>query len=292
MTLSKNKGAALFWVLMSTVLFCTSVVGQTNLLTGTINMPTGVVPVSSAAVFRISTVPLDTIEENQQTFTDVSIAPLSTSANYSITLLDAEPDVEPQTIPRKLRFDCISGCANIRITTTGFWGGSAGVVGEAEAIEFDGFAPQVINITLERADHFSGTFELPDSFLASGAEVFTITATGSQFTDPPTFSQQISTVEGENKWGFYLGMPATSTGGGWTLSLSCDSCDELIPQGPYFPTTLSGNPLSTESQGQFSFLKNRSYSNIQMTIPGPEPVVVDDPKVISIAPITLLLFDE
>ncbi|GAA6137163.1 hypothetical protein NBRC116583_09100 [Arenicella sp. 4NH20-0111] len=280
-------GVVFAWV----ALYIAPLFAQTNQLTGRISMPSGVVPVSSPAVFRVSSVPLDTVDLNgvsSQTFTDVSIEPLSSFADYSIPLLDSEPGVGQQEVQRKLRFDCLSGCANIRITTTGYWGGSAGVVSEVDAIEFNAFAPQVINIMLERADHFSGTFEFPNGVSATGEEIFTVTLKGSQFTDPPTFTQMISADLDDVKWSFFVGVPASSTGGGWTLSLSCDSCDPSIPEGPYFPTTGAGDPVTTDSANQFFFLKNRVYSNIQLTLPSPP----FERKEFSIAPLTLLLFDE
>lgn len=283
------------WAVAFLAMLCLSVVtltslhAQTNQLTGQIMMPQGVTPVSSDAVFRVQTVPLDTFvvgNATVQTSTTVTIPRFAMSANYSITLKDGTVG----DLNRKLKFECISGCSNIAITTVGYWGGINGIVGEEDAQEFFSGIPQVINIDLERADFFSGVVALPEGLVANGTEVFTVTVVGVKgFSDRPSFSQTINTQQGQDRWAFYIGAPPSSTNSSWNLRLRCENCDAAIPSGPYFASTGLGNPLVFDSSGEFFFARNRAHANITLTLPAPPP---PPPPPVTITPITTLLLDE
>lgn len=262
---------------------------QSNTLSGQILMPSGVVPVSSSATFRIQTVPLQSFTlpsgEVVQAVTTVTIPRMSSSAQYSIALKDSPPSAPVEERQVKVKFDCITGCGNIAITSTGFLGGVQGVVSEQDAVNVDSGLSTQVDIQLERADLFSGLIQLPSSLAATGNEVFTVSIVGSQFLNPSMFSQTIRTVEGDTRWSFFVGVPASETGGGWTLRLDCQSCNEGLVSGPYFPTTSSGDPLSTSTDNQFFFRKDRAYSNIRLSLPRLRQSVV-------ITPVISLLLDD
>ncbi len=263
---------------------------QTNQLSGTLILPDGVVPTTQDLVFRIQTEQLDAFEVDGSTVTsstDVTIPVLSSRAEFSLPLLDF-PQVGLVEAQRRLKLDCLQGCANIAITTTGYWGGIQGIVGRDDAQLLDSGLSQSVTINLERADFFRGVINFPDTFTAAGNELLSVNVTGSQFSNPPTFSQALSPSEGDQSISFFIGVPPSQTGGSWLLSLECVNCDETLPEGPYFPTTSAGDPLSTSSAERFFHLKNRSYSNLRFTLPSP-------PRQIQATPlpgIILLLSDD
>lgn len=248
-----------------------SSVGQSNNFSGQLLMPQGVVPVSSSATFKIQTIPLQTftLPDGQvvESSTTVTIPRFDSGTSYRFPVQDVDLSAPLQERQLKVRFDCVSGCANIAITSTGFYGAVQGVVSEQDASEIDSLLPQQIDIQLERADLFTGVIEFPSTILASGNESIAVTVVGSQFINPATFTQSISVAEGEARWGFFVGVPATETGGGWTLELSCDNCPDQLISGPFYPTTSLGNPLSTSTDNQFFFRKSSAYSNIRLTFP-------------------------
>lgn len=266
-----------------------SAIAQTNSVSGQLVMPSGVVPVSSSATFKIQTVPLESFRspngDQVETSTTVTIERLGSSVAYAIPLKDSTPSTPLEDRQRKIEFECIAGCANIAITSTGFWGGLQGITSEQDALELDSAVSQSLNIQLERADLFSGVIQLPSGLSASGDEVFTVSVVGSQFINPSVFSQSISAAEGEARWRFFIGVPASETGGGWTVNLNCDACSEQLISGPFYATTSAGNPLSLVTDNQFFFLKNRTYSNMRLSL-------LAVPRPPSISPVISILLDE
>ncbi len=257
------------FLLLAACFWSSNAVGQTNRFSGQILMPLGVVPVSSSAVFRVQTVPLQTIVlpdgQMAESSTIVTIPQLGSATSYSFPVEDVDLSRPLQERQLKIKFDCLSGCANIALTSTGFLGGEQGIVSEQDASVADSLLSQQIDIQLERADLFTGVIEFPSAILASGAETIEVTIVGSQFVDPVTFTQTIRVTEGESRWGFFIGVPATETGGGWTLKLRCENCPDELVSGPFFPTTSLGNPLTLDTDTQFFFRKTSAYSNIRLT---------------------------
>lgn len=293
-----NYISVLIVCLVALLLSTGAAIAQTNQLTGQIIMPAGVTPASSNAVFRIETVPLDTFQINGNTVQSsdtVTIPVFNSSANYAIPLKDVTGNGNPN---RKLKFECLSGCGNIAITTIGYWGGASGIVSEADAQEFFSGIGQTINLNLERADLFSGVIALPEGIVASGNETFNVTVIGRLLDNSrPVFTQTVTTQQGQDRWAFFVGVPRNSTSSKWNLRLSCSGCDESIPGGPYFASTSRGDPLMFSAAGEFFFDKNRSYGNIALTLPEPPaepepPEPPEPPTPISIVPVTTLLLDE
>lgn len=284
-----NYISVLFLCLVAVILSASSAIAQTNQLTGQITMPAGVTPVSSDAVFRIETVPLDTFQvggSTVQSAVTVQIAVFTNSVGYSIPLRDLGANDSPT---RKLKFECLSGCGNIAITTVGYWGGANGIVSEDDAQDVFFGIDQLIDLNLERADFFSGVIAFPQGLTASGNEEFTVTVRGTRgFNDDPEFSQVVTAQQGQDRWAFFVGAPADSTSSKWNLRLSCTGCDESIPSGPYFASASRGAPLLFSSAGEFFFDKNRSHGNIVLTLPSPP----EEPTSINIVPVTTLLLDE
>lgn len=252
-------------------------------------MPTGIVPATSDLVFRVHTDPLDTVLLNDgrlvESSTTVTIPRFSSDAAYSVPLPTISSQAPMALRLRRLSFECLSGCANIAMTSVGFWGDDAGITSELNAAQFDAaLPPSPLSINLERADLFSGVIEFPTGEAANGLETFDVSILGSQFT-PATFTQQIQTVEGEGRFAFNLGVPADETGGGWFLRVNCSSCDSNLIEGPFFATTAQGSPLSGESADQFLFLKSNNYTNLRLSIlkevesmfiPSIVPLLLDD----------------
>lgn len=248
------------------------------LLNGSINLPSGVVS-GSGTQFLISTQP------NLGVQSTVTIASSQSSAPYSLNL--------PNGASYRVRFDCVSGCQGLDITTAGFWRQApAGIVGfEANATSYLSAQNQTVNIQLGLADTFSGVINLPEEFIATGDETLVATVTAAVFGDAAVFRQVISTQEGETSWPFTIGVPAAETGGGWNFDVQCENCDVDIADQVHYPTSVAGDPASLEIGSRFFYLKNRDNLAMELTlisIAEPEP----SDETLVIAPILLLLDDD
>ncbi len=241
-------------------------------------MPAPIVPATSDLIFRV-----DVMSDDQvQALSDVvTVAQFESSASYSIPLIETGSSSNNQF---KLRFECLSGCSTLFITTVGFWGGASGVTGESNAMEFDASTAQNINLQLERADFFRGAIRLPEGLIATGEERFTVSILGSQPV-PVVFSQEVQTTEGETAWPFFLGVPPDETGGGWFLRLDCEGCSDALQTGPYFASSVTGELQIIQRSQSFFFRKDNRYTNLSLV-----PLALSTlPTVI---PIISLLLDE
>ena len=125
------------------LLLSTTALSQTNRVSGTVNLPAGVIVSQGELVFEVSTDPLSIVltdDGEQETSTTVTIARFSRSENYSILLKDdassEDPDA-PDFEDFRLRFECISGCtSSLPLTTAGLWNTAKGVVDELQAEVF------------------------------------------------------------------------------------------------------------------------------------------------------------
>jgi len=244
---------------------------QTYSISGTFSLPGGIVAPSGGAEFKISTDPLETFEVgggSLESSATVIIPAFFNGGSYSLTLRDApEPaETQPPTDPnpKKLMFECVSGCDSLGAITSGYWSITAGVVDADQATEFPATQNATVNILLPRGDVFSGVVKLPEGFLATGDEQITVTIKGNSFSNPPTFSQLIETEEDENEWPFRFVAPRNLVGG-WFMELSCVSCDENIPVEAHLPTTALGDPMTLDGAQDFFFIRFRTYSNMVMT---------------------------
>ncbi len=281
---------------LSVALMATSAVAQTNQISGTLRMPPGVVPVSSPAVFRIQTLPLESLRlpngQQVQTSVVVTIPRFGNSTNYSLPLKDISVAIPAAQRLRKIQFECLSGCANIAMTSVGFWSNTQGVVSEANASQYDSAFAQQVSLQLERGDLFAGIIEFPEGIEASGDETFSVQLRGSQFSNPATFTQRVATTAGQRRWAFFVGVPPDETGGSWSIRLDCESCDDAVFPDPLFASSRAGAPLVAEAAQRFLFLKGRNYTNLRLSIPEiPEPPDLPERSNASAVPaiITLLL---
>ncbi|RBP50869.1 hypothetical protein [Arenicella xantha] len=266
-------------LIVAGLLFSTTALSQTNRVSGTVDLPAGIIVSQDELVFEVSTDPLSIIltdDGELETSTTVTIARFSRSANYSILLKDdassEDPDA-PDYEDFRLRFECISGCtSSLPLTTAGFWDTSKGVVDELQAELFQLASSPVdddgvitVDIALERADMYSGTIRLPDGVAADGDEEIELVLTGAALSNKPVFSQMMSASKDQTAFPFLLGVPRLSNISGWNVQLKCETCPEGVLSDPQFPTTAAGNPLSFTDGESFLYRKFDSFINMELT---------------------------
>jgi hypothetical protein len=237
---------------------------QSNQFSGTFSLPGGVTAPSGGTRFEVRTEPIDEFTFNSQvaySSTQVNLLAGQSSSNYSIRL-----DNSPQVLNKTVRFVCLSGCANLDITTSGWWSASAGVVGQADASSFAANTDRTINLQLEPADIFAGSIVLPEDFTTTGAEQFIVEVVEASFAITARFTQTIEPSANLQQINFRLGVPSNETGGGWNLSMRCINCANDLEAGPYFAKSISGVPVSLKSVGQFFFRKNADYQNMRLDL--------------------------
>lgn len=277
-----------YWVLALAIWSSTST-AQTNQFSGTFSLPQGIVAPAGGTVFNLATDPLDEFTLNSRvaySATEVQIAAGQTSVFYTLRL-----DNSPVVLNKTLKFECVSGCDELDITTVGWWSSLKGVVAKADASNFVANTSQTIDIQMEPADVFAGSIIFPDDFLATGTELFTIEITETAFAVTARFSQQVLATENSQSVDFRLAVPADETNGGWNMSLRCLDCVSDLAAGPYYPTRVNGDPASLESSQQFFFQKNRDYTDIQFSLISlREPEVPRRPVISAIS--ILLLGDD
>jgi hypothetical protein len=247
------------------ILFSVSVAhAQSNQFSGSFSLPNGIVAPPGGVRFEIRTDPIDEFTFNSRvaySSTEVALVAGQNSSNYAIRL-----DNSPQVVNKSIRFECLSGCANIDVTNMGWWSSSAGVVGQADATTFVANSNRTIDLQMETADTFSGTIVLPEDFTTTGAEQFVIEVVESSFAVTARFTQTIKPLANLQQVSFNLGVPSSETGGGWNMSVRCINCVSDLEAGPYFAKTATGAPVSLSSVGQFFFLKNADYQNINFDL--------------------------
>lgn len=237
---------------------------QTNQISGSFRLPSGVNATGTGAVFEISTDPLDQFTLNSRvafSSTAVTVLPGNNSANYSLRL-----DNSPNQVSKKIKFECVSGCQSLDITSVGWWSASRGVVGRADASDYLANANLSIDLTMEGADTFAGTIVLPEGFTSTGNEEYTVEVRESSFAVTALFTQTVAPAANATSVPFRIGVPAQETGGGWNLNIRCQACEADLEDGPYYPRSASGNPVSLAAAGQFFFLKNNDFTNMQFDL--------------------------
>lgn len=277
-----------------------NVSAQTFSISGDIRLPAGIVAPSGGAEFKISTDPLESFDVGGGTLESsvtVVIPAVFSRTSYSLTMKDAPPPAQGQPAsdpnPKKLMFECVSGCDNLGAVTSGYWSTTAGVVDAADASEFPATENAFVDIELPRGDVFSGSVKLPEGFVATGGEQITVLIRGNLFTNPPIFSQLIEPEEGESEWPFRIVVPDLQGVGGWFVELTCEMCDEDIPGEAHLPTTVAGDPMTLDSAQDFFFIKFRTYSGMLMTfISTREEPIEEDNAAKVLGAISILLDDE
>jgi len=262
------------FVLLAFLLFTLFVQGfeavhaQTFSISGTISLPNGTLAPAGGSRFTISTDPLESFEVGGgmlESSITVTIAQNTQATSYSLTLKD-DPIGSPQgASPKRLRFSCDSGCDSLGISSQGYWSESNGVVGAFDATVY--FATQnfLVDIVLSGADTFSGVVKFPEGLLASGEEEIQVLLRASSFSNPAIFSQVITPDPGQSEWPFFITAPQLVGVGGWSLELSCRTCNERIVTSLHYPTQRSGDPMTLESNRGFFFVKFVSSTNMLMT---------------------------
>lgn len=263
---------------------------QTFSISGSISLPDGTVAPAGGTVFTISTDPLESFEVGGgflESSITVSIVEGQQGTSYSLTMRDDGP--QGGTL-KKLRFNCDSGCDDLGALTQGYWSEINGVVGEANATQYAATQNHVANIELLNADVFSGTVEFPDGFSADGNEGIIVVARASSFSNPVTFSQTVTTNPGESSWPFFIAVPQLTGVGGWSIEVTCGSCDEDISSATHFPTTATGDPMTLAANEDFFFIAFTSFTDMRMTLISiAEP---DEPTVNVMGAIQLLLLED
>jgi len=123
----------------------------------------------------------------------------------------------------------------------------------------------LVDIVLSGADTFSGVVKFPEGLLASGEEEIQVLLRASSFSNPAIFSQVITPDPGQSEWPFFITAPQLVGVGGWSLELSCRTCNERIVTSLHYPTQRSGDPMTLESNRGFFFVKFVSSTNMLMT---------------------------
>ncbi len=287
-------------LLLAALLFVTfNATAQTYSISGTFSLPAGVVAPSGGAEFKVSTDPLESFDVGGGTLessTTVIIPAVQNASSYILTMKDAPPPAEGEAQvdpnPKKLMFECVSGCDALGVITSGYWSATSGVVDADQATEFPAIQNATANILLPRGDVFSGIVKLPESFVATGDEQITVLLKGSTFNNPPIFSQLIEPEEGDSEWPFRVVVPQLNAVGGWFIELSCVSCNEDIPVETHLPTTVTGDPMTLDSSQDFFFIKFRTYSNMVMTFISTREEEPSNNAASIVGAISLLLDDE
>lgn len=283
-------------VLTTSLLFllCVSIAqlaqAQTFSISGDISLPDGTVAPAGGTVFTISTDPLESFAVGGgflESAITVTIAGSQQITSYSLTMRDDDPQ---GGMLKKLRFNCDSGCDDLGALTQGYWSEINGVVGEANATQYAATQNHVANIELLNADVFSGSVQLPDDFVANGNEGIIVVARASSFSNPVTFSQTITTTADETSWPFFIAVPQLTGVGGWSIEVTCGSCDEDISSATHYPTTATGDPMTIEPTEDFFFIAFKSFTDMQMTLISiAEP---EEPTVNVMGAIQVLLLDD
>lgn len=245
---------------------------QTFSISGNLSLPSGIVAPSGGAKFTLSTDPLESFDVGGGTLESsitVTIAQNTGVASYTLTLKDdpapagGQPPSDPR--PKKLRFVCDSGCDSLGVMAQGYWNETDGVVGIDDATEYTATQNFFVDIGLSPADVFSGVIKFPEGFTATGDETIEVLARASSFSDQTTFSQIITTKRNQTEWPFYIGVPRLAGIGGWTMEMTCSSCDEDLSSAIHYPTKRTGDPMTLESNKDFFFIKFVSSPNMTMT---------------------------
>lgn len=233
-------------------------------LSGRLSLPFGQVAPAGGVTFDVSTFFADFAFVDGQflsTFDEVTIPEGQNSAAYEIDLFDEDPIVEE----RRLDFECIRGCEGLDITTSGLWSESTGVSGFFRATTYSHFADNVVDITLESADTFTGTVFLPVGQVATSAEFIPVRVSEEGVFLGASYSTFIRTMPGENGWTFQLGVPTDSAASNWSVEVVCLSCEPTISTEVQYATTINGDPLSEVEANRFLFAPNVDHSGVDMT---------------------------
>ena len=249
-----------------------------NTISGTVSLPNGVVAGSGGVEISLSAFPFVDISTS---FERVTIPQGQSAAQYSFNFVESQE--------RSINFGCNFGCDSLDITTDGAWDNTLGVVGFLSGERFSGTENHIVNITLERADTFSGRLIFPENFAITGDEFLSVTVSSTSiFAVLDRYSFSTLLEKGESEVNFSVGAPTRSAfQNPWEIRVTCSNCSNPIGESSYFATQSNGGVMTTNGNSAFIYQPSRDHRNLTLSY----PFTIENPRV-NISPIYPLLLDD
>jgi len=230
-------------------------------ISGTVSLPSGKVAGAGGVLMSISSARFFSLDSDATTF--VTIQQGASSANYSVTI----PEDDEFGV---IKFECFTGCLDLKVSNKGVWGGSRGVVGESNFLGVVTYAESQnhqVNFSLSNAISFKGSLFLPEGYEATGSEFIFVTARSVlneedifSFENDNSFDQSTFLEEGLSSIDFEFNAPTTATPTGlWTVSFQCFGCLEPVPDAVHFVSNANGGLGSLSDAQAFEF-DNQDHS--------------------------------
>ena len=236
---------------------------------GKLSLGDGVVAPAGGVEITIRTFPIDFLLSNfvfRRSSIEVEVPAGESEVCYSLDFLKGGADDTKQ-----LEFNCNRGCDDLDLVTRGFWNASTGNAGGfIFGTSYPVLQETPVDITLKSADTFKGEIRFPDGFVANGNEQFSIRVEA-EFDGLAFFPESYTSFyypdAGATSIPFTIGVPnELDSLRGWTVSLSCLSCDDGLVSTNTFVTSALGGPLSTEASSAFEFDSMQDNFGIVLTV--------------------------
>lgn len=229
---------------------------------GTLSLPNGVVAPAGGVEVEIKTFPIafDFSGPSFETSSDTVTIPAGASeVDYEFPFL-----VSGDGVTRELEYECLKGCAEIDVTTGGFWSNTTGTTDFFGASSYDVNTSVNVPVTLEPADSYAGVIDFPGTEVASGEEqiVISVEQATSGFEFPVVFSFYYYPEAGDPMIPFEIGVPTDSSTLGWDIRITCNSCSEAWEDESQYISRPAGYELTRSAAASYRFQTNTDYNNI------------------------------
>ncbi|GHA20729.1 hypothetical protein GCM10008090_33320 [Arenicella chitinivorans] len=244
----------------------TTTAPETAKVFGKLRLPSGVVAPAGGLEVDIRTFPvaIDFGGSSLQTSSaKVTIPAGETEVDYEFPFL-----ISGDGVTRDLEYECLKGCAEIDVTTGGFWSNTTGTTDFFGATSYDVNTSVNVPITLEPADSYSGGIDFPGTEVASGEEqiVVSVEQATSGFDFPTVFSFYYYPEAGDAMIPFEIGVPTDSSTLGWTIRVKCNNCSAAWENATQYISRPAGYELSRSSVASHLFQSDADYDNIFLTL--------------------------